>query len=162
MGTRRKGTEVRYYDRYVNRLWADNCFFLQRSAVSGIYILTHGVHAKVATGTAIETPMEVTVRLTVRKDRPFTRTPHFQAHRPNVSNDEYYCTTGVDSDIREATRSAVRNMIEVLETEFQMDRVAAYMLCSVAGDLRMHEVVSRFALVDSSRLKVKISLLICT
>jgi len=92
-------------------------------------------------GTAIETPMEVTVRLTVRKDRPFTRTPHFQAYRPNVSNDEYYCTTGIDSDIREATRSAVRNMINVLEAEFKMDRVAAYMLCSVAGDLRMHEVV---------------------
>jgi len=92
-------------------------------------------------GTAIETPMEVTVRLTVRKDRPFTRTPHFQAYRPNVSNDEYYCTTGIDSDIREATRSAVRNMINVLEAEFKMNRVAAYMLCSVAGDLRMHEVV---------------------
>ncbi|KAF9556122.1 Acetamidase/Formamidase [Agrocybe pediades] len=92
-------------------------------------------------GTAIETPMEVTVRLTVRKDRPFTKTPHFQTTRSSAIDDEYYCTTGIDSDIREATRAAVRNMIEVLEREFKMDHVAAYMLLSVAGDLRMHEVV---------------------
>jgi len=91
-------------------------------------------------GTAIETPMNVTVRLTVRKDRPFIKTPHF--HTTTISDDDkYYCTTGVDEDIREATRSAVRNMIEYLGAEHQLDRVEAYMLCSVAGDLRMHEVV---------------------
>jgi acetamidase/formamidase len=88
--------------------------------------------------------MDVKVRLTVRKDRSYTKTPHFQTLRPNASNEEHYCTTGVDSDVREATRSAVRNMINFLEAEFQMDRVAAYMLCSVAGDLRMHEVVRFF------------------
>ncbi|OAX37974.1 Acetamidase/Formamidase [Rhizopogon vinicolor AM-OR11-026] len=93
-------------------------------------------------GTAIETPMKVTVRLSVRKDKPYTKTPHFST--PVVkhkSEEEYYCTTGVDSDMREATRSAVRNMIEFLVAEYGLDRVGAYMLCSVAGDLRMHEVV---------------------
>ncbi|KAF8797768.1 hypothetical protein BYT27DRAFT_7203952, partial [Phlegmacium glaucopus] len=85
--------------------------------------------------------MEVTVRLTVRKDRPYTKTPHFQTTRTSVDYPAHYCTTGVDSDIREATRSAVRNMINFLVAEYQMDRVAAYMLCSVAGDLKMHEVI---------------------
>lgn len=33
-------------------------------------------------------------------------------------------------------------MIEFLGAEFGLDRVDAYILCSVAGDLRMHEVVS--------------------
>jgi len=93
--------------------------------------------------------MEVTVRLTIRKDRPFTKTPHFQTARSSASNDDYYCTTGIDSDIREATRSAVRNMIEVLEKQFQMDRVAAYMLLSVAGDLRMHEVASPHLIIET-------------
>ncbi|KIJ62453.1 hypothetical protein HYDPIDRAFT_94414 [Hydnomerulius pinastri MD-312] len=98
--------------------------------------------------TAIETPMEVTVRLTVRKDRPYTTTPHFSttvkstpSGAASSSGEEYYCTTGVDSDIREATRSAVRNMIAYLVTEHGLERIEAYMLCSVAGDLRMHEVV---------------------
>ena len=44
-------------------------------------------------------------------------------------------------DIREATRDAVRHMITFLEAEHGLTRVEAYMLCSVAGDLHMHEVV---------------------
>lgn len=113
-------------------------------------------------GTAIETPMEVTVRLTLRTDKPYTKTPHFRTATSQVNADEYYCTTGVDTgefplrahvdvwttnsnmhdlDVREATRSAVRNMITYLVTEHGLDRVEAYMLCSVACDLKMHEVV---------------------
>ncbi|KAF8435421.1 hypothetical protein L210DRAFT_966803 [Boletus edulis BED1] len=92
-------------------------------------------------GTAIETPMEVTVRLTVRKDKPYTKTPHFRTVTPQTNAEEYYCTTGIDTDIREATRSAVRNMIAYLAAEHGLDQVEAYMLCSVAGDLKMHEVV---------------------
>ncbi|KAJ6535109.1 Formamidase [Mycena capillaripes] len=92
-------------------------------------------------GTAIETPMTVEVRLTVRKDRPYTTTPHFSTPKINITDEEYYCTTGVDSDMREATRAAVRNMIAFLCAEHGFDRVDAYMLCSVAADLRLHEVV---------------------
>lgn len=44
-------------------------------------------------------------------------------------------------DLREATREAVRQMIVFLGVEYGLDKAAAYMLCSVAGDLRMHEVV---------------------
>ncbi|PCH39014.1 Formamidase [Wolfiporia cocos MD-104 SS10] len=90
-------------------------------------------------GTAIETPVRVTVRLTVLKDRPYVQTPHFRT--PAAPAEEYYCTTGVDSDIREATRAAVRHMVAFLGAEHGLARVDAYMLCSVAGDLRMHEVV---------------------
>ncbi|KAI9064989.1 Formamidase [Trametes sanguinea] len=92
-------------------------------------------------GTAIETPMQVTVRLTVVKDKPYVKTPHFTTHSPHGRDEEYYCTTGVDSDIREATRAAVRHMIEFLVAEYGLTREDAYILCSVAGDLRMHEVV---------------------
>ncbi|KAJ7078991.1 Formamidase [Mycena crocata] len=92
-------------------------------------------------GTAIETPMTVSVRLTVRKDRPYTKTPHFITPKVSVDNEEYYCTTGVDADMREATRAAVRNMIDFLCAEHAFERVEAYMLCSVAADLRLHEVV---------------------
>lgn len=94
------------------------------------------------TGTAIETPMKVSVRLTVKKDRPYTKTPHFTTAPTSFDVGEYYCTTGVDPDIREATRSAVRHMIAFLVETYGLEPTAAYMLCSVAGDLRMHEVVS--------------------
>lgn len=46
-------------------------------------------------------------------------------------------------DMKNATCSAVRHMIEFLCSEYSLDRVAAYMLCSVAGNLRLHEVASR-------------------
>ena len=45
-------------------------------------------------------------------------------------------------DIREAARDSVRQMIEFLVAEYGLSKIEAYMLCSVAGDLRMHEVVS--------------------
>nr|GAT48790.1 predicted protein [Mycena chlorophos] len=90
-------------------------------------------------GTAIETPMTVSVRLTVRKDRPYTTTPHFTTIA--TSSEEFYTTTGVGPDLREAARSAVRNMIEFLGTARDLSRIDAYLLCSVAGDLRLHEVV---------------------
>lgn len=47
----------------------------------------------------------------------------------------------VRQDIRGAARTAVRAMIAVLQTEYALGKEEAYMLCSVAGDLRMHEVV---------------------
>ncbi|KAF9467046.1 hypothetical protein BDZ94DRAFT_50430 [Collybia nuda] len=92
-------------------------------------------------GTAIETPMKITVRLTVRKDRGFTKTPHYASPPSNDHNVSYYGTTGVGPDMKEATRSAVRNMIDYLVVTYNLSRVDAYMLCSVAADLRLHEVV---------------------
>jgi len=92
-------------------------------------------------GTAIETPIKISVRLTVCKDKPYTKTPHFVTAKAAASAEEYYCTTGVGPDIREATRSAVRHMIDYLQVQHKLNKVEAYMLCSVAGDLRMHEVV---------------------
>ncbi|KAI0643564.1 Formamidase [Trametes meyenii] len=92
-------------------------------------------------GSAIETTMNVTVRLTVLRDKPYVKTPHFETRSPHKSDEEFYCTTGIDSDIREAMRAAVRNMIAFLVAEHGLTRVDAYMLCGVAGDLRMHEVV---------------------
>ena len=78
----------------------------------------------------------------MRRRWKYTKTPHFKTIHPGLDDPAHYCTTGVDSDIREATPSAVRNITQFLVAEYEMDQVAAYMLCSVAGDLKMHEVVS--------------------
>jgi hypothetical protein len=48
--------------------------------------------------------------------------------------------------MREATRAAVRSMIKYLGAEHGLGLVDAYMLCSVAADLRLHEVVCPHAL----------------
>ena len=47
-------------------------------------------------------------------------------------------------DLREATRDAVRAMIAYLSKTHGFALEDAYMLCSVAADLRLHEVVRSF------------------
>ncbi|PFH47231.1 hypothetical protein AMATHDRAFT_152661 [Amanita thiersii Skay4041] len=137
-------------------LTAGSTLYLPVEVEGGLFSIGDGHAAQGDGGTAIETPMTVSVRLSVVKDRGYIKTPHFRTlvkestnQRSSSSttggkglrNDEYYCTTGVDPDLRTATKAAVRHMIEFLGSEHKLDRVSAYMLCSVAGDLRLHEVV---------------------
>ncbi|GAB5588009.1 hypothetical protein Unana1_02909 [Umbelopsis nana] len=94
-------------------------------------------------GTAIETPIHATVRLTVHKSFKISE-PQFMTSRPlavQTNTAPYYCCTGIDSDMLEATRKAVRNMIEYLQRTKDLSRSEAYMLCSVAVDLKLCEVV---------------------
>jgi acetamidase/formamidase len=94
-------------------------------------------------GTAIETPMRATVRLTVHKDihvaEPQFLTAGPLARRTNTA--AYYATDGIGPDLMEATRMAVRHMIDHLQRNYGLSRPDAYMLCSVAVDLKLCEVV---------------------
>lgn len=93
-------------------------------------------------GTAIETAMDVTLRLSVRRDfqidAPQYALPGSAHPRADTS---YHVTTGVAPDLMEATRSAVREMIRHLVDRRGLEREEAYALASVAVDLRIHEVV---------------------
>lgn len=96
--------------------------------------------------------MKLTVKLTVLKSKPYVKTPHFSTPRGTDDPQGYYATTGIGPDIREATRDAVRHMIAMLVAEYGLSKEEAYMLCSVAGDLRMHEVVDMPNYVVSTAL----------
>jgi acetamidase/formamidase len=88
---------------------------------------------------AIECGMAATLRLHVRK-----RTipgPAFHAPGPDVVPGPYYGTMGIDADLMEGARTAVRNMITWLVEERGMTREDAYVLCSLAGNLKIHEIV---------------------
>ena len=94
-------------------------------------------------GTAIETPMRVQVRLTVRKDlhvsAPEFLTPGPLAAGTNIG--PYYATDGVGPDLMTAARDAARRMIEYLGREHGLTPIDAYLLCSVACDLKISEIV---------------------
>ncbi len=94
-------------------------------------------------GTAIETAMEVAVRLSVRHDfrveAPQYRIP--PGALPRAEGTGYHVSTGVAPDLMEATRHAVRATMEHLGDHHGLSREEAYALCSVAVDLRIHEVV---------------------
>jgi acetamidase/formamidase len=60
---------------------------------------------------------------------------------PRVDHAGWYATTGVETDLMEASRSAVRAMIDHLVRERGLSREDAYILCALAGDLKITEVV---------------------
>jgi acetamidase/formamidase len=94
-------------------------------------------------GTAIETPMLARVRLTVRKDVHVTA-PEFLTPGPLASSTNtgpWYATDGVAADLMTAARDATRRMIEYLGREHGIAPIDAYLLCSVAVDLKVSEVV---------------------
>ncbi|MFP4539049.1 MAG: acetamidase/formamidase family protein, partial [Dichotomicrobium sp.] len=92
-------------------------------------------------GTAIESPMEVTVTLDVAKDSAaaFPRLVRPGARpRPAGPAD---VTTGIGPDLYRAAQDAVRGMIDLLAARHGLAAVDAYMLCSVAGDLAISQIV---------------------
>ncbi|ATZ51328.1 hypothetical protein BCIN_06g07380 [Botrytis cinerea B05.10] len=93
-------------------------------------------------GTAIETPMKATVRLTVEKGKPWVQSPHFLvAPQPVTVDKGEYAALGIDSDLREASRKALRGLIAWLVAEKGLESQEAYMLSSVAANLKIAEIV---------------------
>jgi len=94
-------------------------------------------------GTAIETAMDVIVRLSVRRDFAI-EAPQFRVAEGALAGTErsaYHVCTGVGPDLMEATKDAVRAAVRHLGEAHGLEREEAYALCSVAADLRIHEVV---------------------
>jgi acetamidase/formamidase len=94
-------------------------------------------------GTAIESPMRARIRLTVRKDLHVTGPEFLAAPDPHAAmrNGARYATDGIGPDLMTAARDAVRRMIEWLGREHGLEPMRAYLLCSVAIDLRISEIV---------------------
>jgi len=90
-------------------------------------------------GTALETNLVVTLRLSVRKGRSI-RAPQFETYSPTTSKSQgmgYLSTSSPGDDLQENLRNAVRDMVDLLEAEHGLSRLEAYLLCSVAGDARI-------------------------
>jgi acetamidase/formamidase len=92
--------------------------------------------------TAIETTMTATLRLSIVRDRAIDG-PQFQTHAlaSRTVGGGHYATTGIAPDLMEACRAAVRAMIAHLVSARGLTREEAYVLCSVAVDLKVSEIV---------------------
>jgi len=91
--------------------------------------------------TAIECPGDVTVRLDVLSGLRLEAPRYFTAKEDTVERS--FVTTGIASDLMEACRLAIRRMIQTLTTCAGLSKEEAYVFCSVAGDLRVHEIVDK-------------------
>src|SRR5947209_5953441 len=83
--------------------------------------------------TALETSLTGRLQFIVRKD--------LKIKYPRAETPTHYICMGFDDDLSEATRIAVREMIDFLVTEKHLGRDDAYMLASVAADLHITELV---------------------
>ena len=82
---------------------------------------------------AVETALEGEFRLTVRKD--------LRIASPFAETDEFLISMGFDEDLDEAMRKAVRDMVGLVTARSALTRNHAYMLLSLAADLRITQVV---------------------
>jgi acetamidase/formamidase len=85
--------------------------------------------------TALETSLTGTFQFILHKKLV---TPYPRAETPT-----HHIAMGFDDDLSNATRKAVRNMIDWLVAAKGMTRDDAYMLVSVAGDVEITELVDR-------------------
>lgn len=95
-------------------------------------------------GTAIEAPMEIRLRFKLHKGKSIQE-PRFITPGPltqGIDEKGYYVTTGQGPDMFEASKNAVRYMIEHLEKDHGMSQRDAYALSSVAVDLKISEIVN--------------------
>jgi acetamidase/formamidase len=91
---------------------------------------------------AVETYMDATLRFTLLKDAPGT--PAYSVPARSVSdkdNQGYFATMGIHPDLMAGAQIAVRSMVERLSKDYSLTPEDAYVLCSIAGDLRIHEIV---------------------
>lgn len=85
------------------------------------------------TGTAIETSLATTLQVTLHKRMPL--------RYARIETATHVITLGLDPDLDEAARLAVREMVDYLVAEKKLTRDEAYVLCSAAVDLRVSQTV---------------------
>lgn len=83
--------------------------------------------------TALETGLTGTFRLTVRKD--------LKLSGPFAESPTHLISIGIDEDLDDAAKQAVREMVRELCARTNLSRNQAYMLCSLAGDLKVTQLV---------------------
>ena len=84
--------------------------------------------------TAIETALEGTVEVILRKDLGWTY--------PRAETPTHRMTMGMDADLDDAASHALRQMIEWITATTNLSRHQAFMLMSLAADVRVTQLVN--------------------
>jgi len=123
-------------------------------------IFVEGAHFSVGDGhaaqgdgevcvTAIETGLNGTFDLIVRDDMHLTM--------PRAETPSHHITMGIDLDLDEAARQALREMIVLICERTERTREEAYTLCSICCDLRVTQLVNQHKGVHAMLLKDRLA-----
>jgi acetamidase/formamidase len=117
-------------------LVAGTTLFIPVHAKGALFLAGDG-HAAQGNGevdiTALETSLIGTFQFIVRKD--------MRLRWPRAETATHFITMGIHEDLNEATKMAVREMIDFLVNEKHLSRDDAYMLASAAADLSITQLV---------------------
>jgi acetamidase/formamidase len=83
--------------------------------------------------TAIETSLRGRLKLTVRKGMKLAW--------PRAETPAEFITMGTDEDLAKATKIAIQEMVDFLMADRELDRMSAYQLTSIAGDVHITQLV---------------------
>ena len=102
--------------------------------------------------------MYASLRFTLEKGRAIPA-PQFETVgplTPRVDGDGFYATTGIGPDLFKSAQAAIRAMIDHLVSGYDLSREDAYLLCSLAVDLKISEIVDAGEYVVSALLPLAI------
>ena len=96
-------------------------------------------------GTAIESPMNVAVRIELIKGGAprFPRILHPKPRSRHMDGHGYEVTTGIGPDLMTGAKEALDQMVDLIAHQHRMQPVEAYMLCSACADLKISEIVDQ-------------------
>lgn len=98
--------------------------------------------------TGLECPMAVSLRFNVVKDRTIKpwryqfQTPPGSL-QPKSDTKGYFASTALGPDLMENAQNAVRDLIDWLGKEHGLSREDGYVLCSLAADLKISQIVDQ-------------------
>lgn len=128
-------------------------------AVPGALLSLGDVHAAMGDGevcgTGIETAAHVRLRVTVEGGQA----PTFPVLETSGASDRHgpaLTATGIGPDLFEAARAATRGLLDLLERRLRIERLHAYLLASVAADLKICELVDAPNWVISAHIEQRL------
>jgi acetamidase/formamidase len=104
--------------------------------------------------TGLEAPMFASLRFTLEQGRSIP-SPQYRTPAPltaRVDSAPFYGTTGVGPDLFAASQDAIRAMVDHIATTYGLGREDAYLLCSLAVDLKISEIVDAGQYIVSALL----------
>lgn len=142
----------------IRALTAGATLYLPVQATGGLFS-AGDVHAAQGdgevSGTAIETSASVRLTFDLRKGEnlPF---PRYRTPELDEPNGPWFAAVGIDTDLWEASRQALRGVLDYLRTEHHLSHAEAVMLASVCANLRINQVVNNSTATVSALLPLNI------
>jgi amidase len=113
-----------------------NTLYLPVNVIGALLFLGDG-HAAMGdgevAGSAIEVPMHVRIRVDLVRGKKISW--------PRFENDEYLMATGIYRPLEDATRIAYTELIKWIRDDYGLSQLDLYELMSVAGEVRVNEIV---------------------